>query len=457
MTSPSSRWTIASAAPGALPLARAHLWLGVAALVGSGVLAIVLVLSRTPYVKDHFPLVDLFRASLVVHVDLSVLIWFMAFAALAWGMTTPARWLGLGWAGWGLAALGTLTLLASPFMPDALPLLNNYIPVLDQTVFLTGLGLCGAGFGCAWLRALVLAWPSAAQDGAERSLRLGVQASAGAGALAWLTLGWTLWQLPADRGTAFYERLFWGAGHVLQFQHALLAAVAWLWLAGSLGHAPRLWSAPRLQRALMLATLPLLAVPALLALWPVGSGEQMSAFAMLMQWGHLFMLPLGGLALVALPLVWRSQPSPQRSAYLASLLLFSTGGILAFMIRGVNVVVPAHYHGSIVGVTLAFMGLAYTLLPALGYQRSLARWARWQPIVYGGGQLMHVLGLAWSGGYGVQRKVAGAEQVLATLPERIGMGLMGLGGLVAIIGGVMFVAACLQVMWPRASVTRTVD
>jgi cytochrome c oxidase subunit 1 len=37
------------------------------------------------------------------------------------------------------------------------------------------------------------------------------------------------------------------------------------------------------------------------------------------------------------------------------------------MIRGVNVVIPAHYHGSIVGITLAFMGLAYVLLPRLGF------------------------------------------------------------------------------------------
>ena len=40
---------------------------------------------------------------------------------------------------------------------------------------------------------------------------------------------------------------------------------------------------------------------------------------------------------------------------------------------------------------------------------------------------MHIVGLVWSGGYGVQRKVAGAEQVLRSTGEIAGMGLMGLG------------------------------
>jgi heme/copper-type cytochrome/quinol oxidase subunit 1 len=128
----------------------------------------------------------------------------------------------------------------------------------------------------------------------------------------------------------------------------------------------------------------------------------------------------------------------------------ATGGILGYMIRGVNVVIPAHYHGAIVGVTLAFMGLTYVLLPQLGFRAVEGRMARWQAYIYGFGQMMHILGLAWSGGYGgVQRKVAGAEQMLTTLPQKIGMGMMGLGGLIAIIGGLLFVVVCLKSMYPR--------
>jgi cytochrome c oxidase subunit 1 len=81
-------------------------------------------------------------------------------------------------------------------------------------------------------------------------------------------------------------------------------------------------------------------------------------------------------------------------------------------IAGSNVKIPAHYHGCIVGVTLALMGLVYHLLPRLGYGADGAAVAAVQPWLYGIGQLLHIVGLVWSGGYGVQRKVAGAEQVL---------------------------------------------
>ena len=54
------------------------------ALIGSGLLAMLLVLSRTPGIQDVFPLKEFFRAALVVHVDLSVVVWFMAFAAVIW-------------------------------------------------------------------------------------------------------------------------------------------------------------------------------------------------------------------------------------------------------------------------------------------------------------------------------------------------------------------------------------
>jgi hypothetical protein len=63
--------------------------------------------------------------------------------------------------------------------------------------------------------------------------------------------------------------------------------------------------------------------------------------------------------------------------------------------------------------------------------------------LYGGGQLLHISGLVWSGGYGVQRKVADGALVERSLEQTVGMGMMGLGGLIAIVGGMLFVAAVI--------------
>jgi heme/copper-type cytochrome/quinol oxidase subunit 1 len=135
-----------------------------------------------------------------------------------------------------------------------------------------------------------------------------------------------------------------------------------------------------------------------------------------------------------------------RAALLASMLLFVAGGAIGLAISGNNVKIPAHYHGCIVGVTLALMGLVFHLLPRLGWRAPQGRWAVAQPIVYGVGQLMHIVGLVWSGGYGVQRKVAGGEQALRSVGEQAGMGLMGAGGVVAIVGGLMFAVIVLRAM-----------
>jgi heme/copper-type cytochrome/quinol oxidase subunit 1 len=157
--------------------------------------------------------------------------------------------------------------------------------------------------------------------------------------------------------------------------------------------------------------------------------------------GGLAILPIG--LAVALALARQrhiaGDARPLRAALLASMALFAAGGLMGIAIDGSNVKIPAHYHGCIVAVTLAMMGIVYYLLPRLGYGTPRGRLAATQPLLYGAGQLMHIAGLVWSGGYGVQRKVAGGEQVLRSSGEVLGMGLMGFGGLIAIAGGLLFV------------------
>lgn len=431
-------------------LAAAWLVLGVAALLASGLLAILLVGSRTPALQHFIPWRDFFHTALVIHVDLSVLIWFLSFAGVMWSYAGSARAAPMGWVAGALCLIGTVALALAPFTGEGNPLMNNYVPVLRQPLFFIGLTIVGVGFALSVARALVtLSYSAVPRDG-HAAVRNGMFLSAATAALALIALVWSWASVPAHyEGQSYYEMLFWGSGHVLQFTHSLLACIAWFWLAEAAG--ARIAVKPSTMGWLfVLAAAPILGAPVIYLIHPAGVPGHIVGFTRLMEYGHLTMLPLGVVLLAA---IYRERSRLRAAdsltaALYCSLFLFAAGGVLGFMIRGANVVIPAHYHGSIVGITLAFMGLTYHLLARIGFGEPMRRLALWQVYVFSIGQFLHIAGLAWSGGYGVQRKVAGSGQVLRSLPEIVGMGMMGIGGLIAIIGGVLFLVVCVNSMRP---------
>ena len=430
-------------------LAAGWLSLGVLALALAGGFAILLVLARTPGLSGLFPTLDFFRTALVVHVDQSVLIWFLAFSGVLWALAPGARPM-LGRLGLAAATAGCLLVAAAPFLGASARELNNYIPVLDAPVFFWALGLFA--IGC-------LAQVTAYLSGALPRVRLadpiavGTATAALAALLAALSLGWSWFALRAAGAATAYEVLFWGPGHVLQFVYTQVLLVAWLWLMRDLGRPlglPAHW----LSGLLILGVLPLVAVPLIHGFYPAASGEARLAFTRLMQFGNgLAAVPIGLLVTLALIRGRRQgipgHQIPPHRALTASLTLFAAGGLLAVLIAGVNTIIPAHYHGSIVGVTLALMGLSYHLLPALGYAQPSGWMARSQPWIYGSGQLLHIGGLAVSGAMGIQRKTAGAAQGLDTWQAKTAMGVMGIGGLLAVIGGILFVLVVIRALMRR--------
>ena len=133
-------------------LARRWLLLGLAALIASGVLSLLLVLSRTPGVAKVLPVADFFHVALVAHVDLSVLVWFLAFAGVLWSLNSRSSKTGVASVGFTLAAAGTAALALAPFAGQGRPVMANYIPVLDEPLFLGGLVVFAAGVGVLVLR-----------------------------------------------------------------------------------------------------------------------------------------------------------------------------------------------------------------------------------------------------------------------------------------------------------------
>lgn len=428
-------------------LAGHWLILGVGALALAGIFAILLVLARMPGMEWMFPTQNFFRTALVVHVDESVLIWFLAFSGVIWslGMRSQGLTAQLSRAALWITAAGCLLVAASPFLGAGDPLMNNYVPVLQHPLFLTALAIFGAGITLQVLLYLSDTW---AKQNWNDPLWVGAFTAALATLCAIGSLVWTSLTLSDSwQGEAYYEYLFWGGGHTFQFAYTQLMLVAWLWMAGITGIQLSL-SARGLAMFMILGALPLLAVPVIHWLYPVDSAWSRLAFTQLMQFGNgLAAVPIGLLLLVGL-FGRRGDLSPAQipihRALQASMLLFAAGGLIALAITGVNTVIPAHYHGSIVGVTLALMGATYALLPRLGYATPVGRMARMQPWVYGAGQILHIGGLAVSGAMGIQRKTAGAAQGLDSIYAKAAMGVMGLGGLLAVIGGILFVLVVIK-------------
>ncbi|HET9977021.1 MAG TPA: cbb3-type cytochrome c oxidase subunit I [Burkholderiaceae bacterium] len=433
-------------------LARGWLGLGLAALIASGLLSLLLVLARTPGVNALLPGIDFFRVALVVHVDLSVLVWFSAMAGMLWSLQATPRGALWGWIALGVCAAGAGLMTAAAFVAPGVPIMANYIPVLDSGLFFAGLVVFAIGAALLVLRSLAAAPRiGRAIDGAG-ALRFGLNAAAVAAAVALIAFAWSWFVVPRTLdGRAYYEIAFWGGGHALQFTWTLAMLVAWLWLAQACG--ARLALSPRVVVLLFaLALASVFATPYAYLAHDVSSVEHRHWHTAAMRFGGgVSVLPVALAVLLALLPLRRLAPEqrPLRAALVASMALFAAGGLIGFAIAGSNVTIPAHYHGCIVGVTLALMGLTFHLLPRLGWRAPQGRWATAQPIVYGVGQLMHIAGLVWSGGYGVQRKVAGGEQALRSASEVAGMALMGAGGVVAIAGGLMFALVVLRAMRRR--------
>lgn len=433
------------------PLSRLWMLTGVWALAFSGLLAVLLVLSRA-LPAAYVPWNDFFYTALVVHVDLSVLVWFLAAAAMLWSLNlkplTPFAQMAAR-AAWLSFTAGTLILALCPFLGIGPALLNNYIPVLEHPLFFFGLSLIFCGILLQAILSLVCG--NTGLNGILlHPLSFAIYSSAAVALISLTGFLLTGWQLPPERGEAYFEDLFWGGGHLLQFLHAQLWTVALLLLARS---CLRL---PSLPAQLLTACFALHTALALYGLvhgyiWHPGTPEHREFFTQHMRWGSITaLLPIG------LWLIWhglRAAPlpgaKPLRAFFFASLLLGAAGGALGWRIDAINLIIPAHYHGSIVGITLAYMGLTVWLLPQWNDRPPGAKLALAIPLIYAAGQLLHITALAWLGSYGIERKTPGA---ISTFPYAdLANGLMKFGGLLAIIGGFCFFILVMRSIRRRRS------
>jgi hypothetical protein len=354
-------------------------------------------------------------------------------------------------------ALATPLLFVPALLDRGEPTLNNYVPVIIDPLYYAGLAVMGASMALAVLRLLMNL-----RRGTANALDPMPTVMAGAGlvyVVALICFVVSYARLAGDAPThAFNEDLFWGGGHILQFLNTLLLVVAWSVLAAFV-FGPSVPGRGVVLAAAALLVVSVLPAPVFYLVFEPFSAEHAGAFTTLQ-----YALAPPTVLVAAAIVLRRNRPLPWREpAFLClvlSVTVFAVGGGLGLFVDGADTRTPAHYHGVIAGVTLAFMGLFYvTFLPLLERSPKRGKLMFAQIYLFAGGQLAACVGLFLAGGFGAPRKTAGAAQGLEAMGAIVGMALNGIGALFAVLGGILFiwVAAAALLKSPREKNPPTVE
>jgi cytochrome c oxidase subunit 1 len=430
------------------PALRGWAGLAIFSLAIAGVFALLLAVSRIPGVEkiELWPL-DFFNKGLVIHVVFSFIVWFLSVFGAILSIAT-VRLGGVS----GLlekmllvAAYASTTMLFAPsFMNRGEATLNNYIPAITDPLYYGGLVVLGGSLGLMALRLLVAL--SNSQGRWREPFCFGALVAAFLYVLALAEFTITGISLSGENFSyEFNEALFWGGGHTLQYVNlALLFVALGTLLSLATGGRSLVFGRSASMAYLLLAATATAGIYITLSYAP--DHELYWALCTHLQYGMALPSLLFGFSLLMAIISFRDTNGHlpwHQPAFLCLALspfVFAVGGALGLFVDGADTRTPAHYHGVIAGINLSFMGLFYGLfLPLMGRELQPSRAVNAQVWMFGGGQLLASLGLFMAGGYGTPRKIAGGAQNLSDMGAIIGMYLNGIGALIAISGGVMFI------------------
>lgn len=429
----------------------------VGSLLLSGLLALVLCLARVPFLKGMVWDPGLFRRFLVVHVNLGLGVWLHSFMMALFCLLPGARRMSGG--GLFVAIAGICLMIASALFKGADPVLSNYVPVLAHPLFLSGIVLFWAGIVFALLGSgrLLPGGSSVESEIIPSAAEPGFRAGALAFILAMAVTAVAVISTPTGLANeSYYEMLFWGGGHVLLFSSEAVKLAIWIVLIAAF---TRNSPVSRWMSTVLFAALLILPAASLYyTRFDTPASEYRQFFTEAMRWG-IFPVSLVflGACIFAIVRAVRSGfafslTDVRQSGFVASALLTILGFVFGAFIRSPSTLVPAHYHASMGAVTVAFMTMAFVLLPAYGFAipAKYERAASWQPALFGIGQAVFASGFAAAGAVGMGRKIYGQEQQVRGIMDYTGLALMGLGGVIAVAGGVLFLVVIVAAVRSRA-------
>jgi cytochrome c oxidase subunit 1 len=453
-------------------LTRRALGLAIGSLLLAGCFSLLLMVGRMPVFSEWVSDPLFFKRCLVLHVDLALIVWFFAFAAGLFSLLPEDRSSHATFRlGFGVSFTGVLAMIGGTMIPRTAPVLANYVPVIDNPVYVAGVALFFGGLLLCFVNERLFVRVMEVSEHAPASVwqpfrvtpdvAVALKTAALAYVVAMTTFLVSIASTPRTLDAkSYYELVFWGGGHVLQVANVAAMLAVWLLLLGSLLKSAVL--SPRTARVLFALLLAPHLMGPLLTLNGTITSTYRLGFTRLMQFGIApVVVIILAICLRRLRQAWRRGAigkadwrNPRLAGFAASAALTMTGFLMGSAIRNSNTMIPAHYHASIGAVTVAFMAVSYLLLDPLGFALPGARMARlipWQLHLFGFGQVIFAIGFGLGGMHGLSRKAYGAEQHIRSVGELIGLGVMGAGGLIAVAGGLLFLLLMVQAAHLRLS------
>ncbi len=453
-------------------LTRRALSLAIGSLLLAGCFSLLLIVGRMPVFSTWVSDPLFFKRCLVLHVDLALIVWFFSFAAALYSLLPGEQSSHAMYrAGFAIAFAGVLTMVAGTLIPRTAPVLANYVPIIDNPVYVAGVSLFFGGLLLCFLNERLFVRPPEVAQTIPRSAwdpfrvtpdvatALKTTALAYVVAMTTFLVSWAATPRELE-AKVYYELVFWGGGHVLQVANVAAMLAVWLLLLSSLLQSATL--SARTARVLFAILLAPHLIGPLLTLNGTVAPTYRLGFTRLMQFGIApVVVIILAICLQRLRKAWRDgvigKPQlqdPRLVGFAASAALTITGFLMGSVIRNSNTMIPAHYHASIGAVTVAFMAITYRLLEPLGFTlpgTRLPRLIPWQICLFGFGQVIFAVGFALGGMHGLSRKAYGVEQHLRSAGELIGLGVMGVGGLIAVGGGLLFLVLMVSAAQSRIS------
>jgi len=454
-------------------------------LVGA-IAAILLALTRWPAV--HLLPADWFYRVLTLH-GLNMLIFWILFFEIAilyfCGTTLLNSRLAsvkAAWASFGMMLVGAVMVNVAIFQGRSDVLMTSYMPLKGSPAFYGGIILVAVGtligvfnfFGCVYI-----AKRDKTYEGSVPLVVFGAIAAAiiAVGTLlhgAIVMIPTFLWSLGIidTVDPAWYRLIWWALGHSSQ-QVNVCAMVAVWYLISYLAVGAKPLNETVCRAAFVFYILfiniasahHLLVDPGVGAEWKIWNTSYAMYLAVLASMIHGFTVPAGiesaqrargftqGLFTWVAKLPWGN---PAFSAVFLSLIIFGfIGGITGVTLgtQQINIIahntlrIPGHFHATVVGgTTLAFMGLAYYVVPLIFQKEYYAKGlARLQPYIFAFGIVLMSVSMSFAGSYGVPRRHWDVEFTGAAMGHTFDpgatlmLGGLGVGGTIAFIGLLIFI------------------